>query len=133
MFYFRPMIMNIWILIVITIIVMSIFWFNPFQLTMSNEIIFRGYFVPVFGLDGFTTSVSVVTLITPLLSVISCVLLSWADHKKSLLSNVPASALLGLIVIIPISGIAGPMLAVILGVVTGSCLFFFEFWRNRKI
>jgi ammonia channel protein AmtB len=59
-------------------------------------------------------------------------LLSWADHRKSILHNIPASALLGLIVIIPISGMVGLMFAVILGVIIGSCLFGFEFWRKRK-
>ena len=125
--------MKTWILTVIAIIVVSIFWLNPFQLNMLNEIIFTGFSIPVFGLDGFTTSASIVTLITPLFSVISWILISWAGHKKSILRNAPTSALLGLIIIIPISGIAGLMLAVILGVITGSSLFVFEFWRNRKI
>lgn len=124
--------MKTWILIIIAIIVVSVFWFNPFQLNMLNEIIFIGFSVPVFGIDGFTTSASIVTMIATIFSVISWILLSWAGYRKLILCNTPASALVGLIVITPISGIAGPMLAIILGVVTGSCLFIFDFWRKRK-
>ena len=124
--------MKLKLLIIATIIVVTIFWFNPFRLNMLDEIIFTGFSVPIFGVDGFTVSASIVTLIVPIFSVASCTLLSWANHEKSILRNIPASALLGLIVITPISGIAGPMLAVILGVITGSCLFAFEFWRKIK-
>jgi ammonia channel protein AmtB len=124
--------MKLKLLIIAAIIVVTIFWFTPFQLNMSDEVIFTGISIPRFGVDGFTMSASIVTLIVLLFSVMSWTLLSWADHRKSILHNIPASALLGLIVIIPISGMVGLMFAVILGVIIGSCLFGFEFWRKRK-
>lgn len=35
--------------IIVAIIVVTVFWFNPFQLDMSDEIIFTGISIPIFS------------------------------------------------------------------------------------
>ena len=120
------------LLIIVAIIVVTAFWFNPFYLTMSNEIIFSGFPDIINGINSPSMSAYIVTLIVVILSVSTWTILSWVNHRKSILRNIHASLLLGIIIIVPVSGIVGPSLAIILGVVTGSCLYIFELWRKRK-
>ena len=110
------------ILIIMVTIIVSFFWFNSIKSILDDTVL----------IDGITLSVFIVSLLTPVFSVSSWSLLSLIRHNKITISNMIASALLGVIVITPIAQMSGPILAILLGIATGTCLVGFEFLKNRK-
>ena len=110
------------ILLLVFALFLSIFWANSIISVATNNVL----------IDGITMSVILVTMLTMVFSFVSWSLLSWANHKKPIMVNSITSVILGFIVISPIAQISGPMLGIILGVITGSFLFGFEFRRERK-
>ena len=111
------------IIIFITFILfLSFFWASSIISVIADNIL----------IDGITVSVILVTVLTIVFSFVSWTLLSWANHRKNIVSNSVSSLLLGFIVISPVAQISGPVLGIILGVLTGSSLFGFEFWRDKK-
>ena len=110
------------ILLLVFALFLSIFWANSIISVVTNSIL----------VDGITISVILVTMLTMVFSFVSWSLLSWANHKKSIMVNSFTSIILGFIVISPIAQMSGPMLGIILGVITGAFLFGFEFRRERR-
>ena len=110
------------ILLLVFALFLSIFWANSIISVATNSIL----------VDGITISVILVTMLTMVFSFVSWSLLSWANHKKSIMVNSFTSIILGFIVISPIAQMSGPMLGIILGMITGTFLFGFEFRRERK-
>ena len=105
----------------IAVVLVAVFWSSSIQTIFTDTVL----------VDGITQSVFLVSALTPALSLMSWILLSGITHRKIIVSGMLASVLIGLITITPIAQITGPILAIILGIISGCSLFGYEHWRKR--
>ena len=101
---------------------MGIFWSGSIQTVFTDTVL----------IDGITVSVFLVSMLTPTLSFVSWILLSWTIRRKIIVSSMLTSVLLGIIGITPIAQMSGSIPAIIIGITSGCGLFVIEYWKKRN-
>lgn len=98
----------------LTVVGASMLWVGWFGFNAGSQL----------AADGVAGMAMLVTQIASAASAVTWMLIEWMKHGKASVLGVVTGAVAGLVAITPASGSAGPMGAILLGIVSAICCYF---------